>query len=113
MKHLLSRPVLFTLLVSLLSLSSQAQSAPQITSMQWDPMATGWVQCALGTGFGASWGTVKVNGVNAGIDSWSDTKACAWLPSGTALGSASFQVTNGAGSSNLVNFTVAPQPTVS
>ena len=90
-----------------------AQSAPTISSVQWDPVAIEGQQCASGTGFGSTAGTISLNGSNLTPSQWSDTQACAVIPDGTATGAATLQIVNAAGSSNSFGFTVTDAvPTV-
>jgi hypothetical protein len=54
-----------------------------------------------------------VNGIDSdSISAWSDTQVCATLPFGVAAGTANLHVSNGAGASNSLSFTVVPVPTV-
>src|SRR5260221_9426581 len=68
------------------------QSTPTITAVQWDPVAVGGTQCANGSGFGGSSGTVNLNGTSVTPSLWSDTQLCAIIPSDTADGAATLQV---------------------
>jgi hypothetical protein len=45
-------------------------ASPQITSVQWNPFAVGGTQCVTGNTFGATPGTVTVNGFAATVTSW-------------------------------------------
>ncbi len=82
------------------------QSMPTITAVQWDPVAVGGTQCANGSGFGGSSGTVNLNGTSVTPSLWSDTQVCAIIPSDTADGSATLQVVAGDSPSNTIGFTV-------
>jgi hypothetical protein len=89
---------------------------PQINSLQWNPIAVGAQQCATGTAFGASQGSVIVNGTTvpaASIASWTNTQVCFVMPSAVGAGTATLQINNGAGPGNTASFTVAAVPTVS
>jgi uncharacterized protein (TIGR03437 family) len=88
-------------------------SPPTITSLQLETVAIRGTQCVTGTGFGPNLGTVTVNGIDSdSISAWSDTQVCATLPFGVAAGTANLHVSNGAGASNSLSFTVVPVPTV-
>src|SRR5262249_5264953 len=79
---------------------------PQAASVQWDPLAIGGTQCVFGTAFDSAAGTVNLNGTIVSPSLWSSTQVCFLAPNSTSPGPASVQVTNGAGSSNPVSFTV-------
>jgi hypothetical protein len=80
--------------------------APQITSVQWDPVGLGGNQCVNGAGFGTTSGTVVLNGTSLTPSVWTDAQACALVPAGTAVGPAGLQVINAGGTSNTIGFTV-------
>jgi hypothetical protein len=80
--------------------------APQVASVQWDPMGAGGTQCVNGTGFGNTTGTVILNGASLSPSLWSDSQACFVVPANTAAGAAPLQVVNGAGPGNSISFTV-------
>jgi hypothetical protein len=79
---------------------------PQLASVQWNPIAVGGSQCANGTGFGSTPGTILLNGASLAPSLWSATQACALVPLDTPSGAASLLVANGAGPSNSLSFTV-------
>src|SRR6266481_3151950 len=113
-----ARTIVFSLLTSVFCFFAPAcafaQSAlPQINSVQWDPIALGATQCAMGSGFGPVQGTVTINGAAAGVASWADTQVCAYLPNSVGTGSGSIQISNAAGASNAVSFAVVAAPAVS
>src|SRR6266481_4474821 len=112
-----ARTIVFSLLTSVFCFFAPAcafaQSAlPQINSVQWDPIALGATQCAMGSGFGPVQGTVTINGAAAGVASWADTQVCAYLPNSVGTGSGSIQISNAAGASNAVSFAVVAAPAV-
>lgn len=80
--------------------------APQVTSVEWDPAGLGGNQCVNGTGFGSTSGAIALNGVSLTPSQWTDTQACAVIPADTAVGTATLQVVNAAGTSNSIGFTV-------
>src|SRR5258708_23403307 len=63
------------------------------------------MQCAIGSGFGPSGGTVTINGVTATPASWSDTEVCTFLR-GVGVGPGSIQISSAGGASNAVSFAV-------
>src|SRR5258707_3749421 len=83
--------------------TASSQSPPVISAVQWDPIAVDAMQCAIGSGFGPSGGTVTINGVTETAASWSDTQVCTYLR-GAGVGLASIQLSNVAGASNAVRF---------
>jgi hypothetical protein len=77
---------------------------PQITNISPTVGTIGTQITITGTGFGATSGTASVNGMNATIQSWSDTQVVASVATGTTSGGV--QVVNGGVSSNAVTFTI-------
>src|SRR5260370_1204963 len=69
------------------------------------------MQCAIGSGFGPSGGTVTINGVTATPASWSDTQVCTYLR-GVGVGPGSIQISSAGGASNAVSFAVVADPAV-
>ena len=103
-------------LVLILFLSMKAQASPQINSVLWDPIAVGGNQCASGSAFGTTAGTVLVNGAAASsgsIVSWTDSQVCFNIPSAVGVGTATLQIVNGANSSNIASFSVVAAPSIS
>src|SRR5947209_20442956 len=103
--------VLFFLVVSVSLLTAQA--TPVIQGIEFDPRGVGANDCVFGAGFGAtqSSSTVAVNGVQAAVINWSDSQVCYTIPSSTAVGAATVQITTSAGASNALSFTVIGPPT--
>src|SRR5712692_2352249 len=99
------------LVIFLLSLYAQAQSAPTITGMSSSALVNPFGQPVTiqGTSFGASQGTVTFGGVPAAPNSWIDTKIVVPVPAGVAPGFVDVVVTtvNGA-SSNAKTIKVMP-----
>src|SRR6266481_5260558 len=112
-----ARTIVFSLLTSVFcffaTACALAQSAsPQINSVQWDPIALGAMQCASGSGFGPTQGTVTINGIAAAPVVWADTQVCAYLPNSVGAGAGSIQISNAAGASNAFSFAVVADPVV-
>src|SRR6266567_371129 len=80
--------------------------APQVTSVQWNPIALGGTQCVTGTGFGNAAGSVLLNGATLDPILWSDSRACFVVPVDTLTGPATLQLVNGAGPGNAISFIV-------
>jgi len=80
--------------------------APQVNSVQWDPVGAGGTECVSGNGFGTPSGSLLLNGTNLIPSLWSNTQACFVIPPATAAGLTTLQVVNAAGPGNTANFTV-------
>src|SRR5579859_757352 len=106
---------IFVLGVLSAQLEAHAQTAPQISSVDHASMPVGGRQCVNGVGFGDSQGTstITLNGTAMNVFPWVDYQICFTVPASTPPGAASVQVTTAAGSSNVVNFTLTPPPTIS
>src|ERR1700694_2105694 len=105
--------VLFFLVVIVSQLA--AQTTPVIQGIDFDPRGVGANDCVFGAGFGdtQSSNTVAVNGVQAAVINWSGSQVCYTIPSSTAVGAATVQITTPAGASNALSFTVIGTPTIS
>lgn len=110
-----SRLLVSAIFCFLFALTSPAQSGPNITQVEQNPVSAGGSLCFDGSGFGADQGTstVTVNGVSAPVLWWVATRACISVGSNTTLGTAALQVVTSAASSNVFSFVVTGQPTVS
>lgn len=85
------------------------QRLPQITGVQWNPVAAGGTQCAIGTGFGDLPGLISFNGAGVTPSQWSDTQVCFVIPPDTATGTASLLITiDDLAASVLFTVTAAP-----
>src|SRR5713101_7519301 len=106
--------VLAVVFVSLISTLAVAQSTPVISLTDNNPIPIGYSNCFYGSGFGATQGTsmVSINGTSIAPDSWADSTVCLAVPSNTAAGPATIQISTGAGQSNLFNVTITGQPTI-
>jgi hypothetical protein len=90
------------------------QSVPTIASVQWDPVAAGGTQCATGSGFGDSPGTLSLGGSGATPSQWSDTQVCLAIPPATPAGTAALRIATVDDSATSISFTVtAAIPSVS
>lgn len=85
---------------------SSAASAPEVGSIGPTVGQPGMVVTIAGDGFGSAQGSVKVNGVVAAINSWSNTSVSFTVPS-TAAGVTTAVLSNSAGTAaNSIQFTV-------
>jgi hypothetical protein len=88
---------------------------PVIQRVDFDPRGAGANGCVFGAGFGATHGssTVVINGAQVTAINWSDGQVCYTIPSSTAVGAATVQVTTPAGATNAFSFTVIGPPAIS
>src|SRR6185437_15080882 len=109
------RVVLVTYLCLAFTTVLMAQSMPQIQQVDYSSRAPGASECMYGVGFGTSQGTntLAVNATQITGYLWSDTKVCFNIPSSTAAGAATIQVTTAGGTSNAFGITVVSSPLIS
>src|SRR5207244_3331269 len=87
--------------------------APSISNLTPATGAVGATVTIAGSNFGASQGngTVKFNGTQATVTSWSDTSIVASVPNGATTGNVVVTAAGGV-ASNGVSFTVVPAPSI-
>jgi hypothetical protein len=92
--------------------ASAGTAGPTITSLSQNTGAVGVIITITGTNFGSSQGTstVTFNGTTAPVQNWNATTIMVPVPSGATTGPV--VVTVGGVSSNGVNFTVIPPPSI-
>jgi WD40 repeat protein len=81
------------------------ESLPEIVSLLPDSGSVGTEVTISGSAFGSTQGTVTFNGVNASINSWTDTQIVAVVPAGAVTGEVVVHSANGS-DSNGAAFTV-------
>src|SRR5260370_7488164 len=110
--HLRKRKAVHFVAITLLFLCCGRASAQTLTfttmSPTWGPVGT--LVTIIGTHFGTAQGssTVSLNGISAGVVTWSDSTISVLVPSGASSGT--FTVTVSGQTANTSSFTVIPLP---
>src|SRR5438270_2716502 len=110
MQNVPLRNFLWLACITFLTVSaSQAQTAPNISSLSPTSGPIGTPVTITGTNFGATQGSVTIGGATASITNWSSTTIVAVVPSSLAVGTANVVVAiSGQPPSNSVGFSVTP-----